>query len=285
MAKPAVFTLFCGFCGSGIQEQLEGVLVEGLAWGHGHMLMGSASHLKAWRELQDLLQGGSFTCLVGWCLCSWNDSGLLPRWTFEIEIDSQVVAISFYDLALEITNTLCFRKGHSKERRTRSLFFFFKECQRMCTHNIKTTAVIEKRQEQKQELPRSGFPVVFPAAAFTHLSWPGQTVLIASLLFSCSVMSRCLQPYGLQHARLPCPSLSSGVYLDSHPLSWWCCLTVLPSATHFSFCLQSFPASGSFLALHIRWPRYWSFSFSINPSHEYSGLISFRIDWFDLLAV
>lgn len=47
VAKPTVFTLFCGFCGSGIQEQLEGVLVEGLAWGDRHMLMGSASHLKA----------------------------------------------------------------------------------------------------------------------------------------------------------------------------------------------------------------------------------------------
>ena len=55
-----------------------------------------------------------------------------------------------------------------------------------------------------------------------------------------------------------------------------------------SSCLQSFPASGSFLnelALHIRWPKYWSFSFSISASNEYSGLISFRMDWFDLLAV
>ena len=51
---------------------------------------------------------------------------------------------------------------------------------------------------------------------------------------------------------------------------------------------QSFPESGSFsneLVLHIRWPKYWSFSFSISPSNEYSGLISFRIDWLDLLAV
>ena len=55
-----------------------------------------------------------------------------------------------------------------------------------------------------------------------------------------------------------------------------------------SSCLQSFPASGSFLkkmALHIGWPKYWSFSFSISPSNEYSGLISFRIHWLDLLAV
>ena len=55
----------------------------------------------------------------------------------------------------------------------------------------------------------------------------------------------------------------------------------------FSSCLQSFPASGSFpeSVLSIRWPKYWSFSFSISPSKEYSGLISFRTDWFDLLAV
>ena len=59
------------------------------------------------------------------------------------------------------------------------------------------------------------------------------------------------------------------------------------SVVPFSFWLQSFPASGSFpmSALCIRWPKYWSFSFSINPSNEYSGLISFRMDWLDVLAV
>ena len=56
----------------------------------------------------------------------------------------------------------------------------------------------------------------------------------------------------------------------------------------FSSCLQSFPAFRFFSnesVLHIRWPKYWSFSFSICPSNEYSGLISFRMDWLDLLAV
>ena len=56
----------------------------------------------------------------------------------------------------------------------------------------------------------------------------------------------------------------------------------------FSSCLQSFPGSGSFSnksVLHIRWPEYWSFSFRISPSNEYSELISFRMDWLDLLAV
>ena len=59
----------------------------------------------------------------------------------------------------------------------------------------------------------------------------------------------------------------------------------LISAVPFSFCLQSFPASGSFpneVSPWIRWPKYWSFIFSISPSNEYSGLISFRIGWFDL---
>ena len=63
--------------------------------------------------------------------------------------------------------------------------------------------------------------------------------------------------------------------------------TISSSAILFFFCLQYSPASGSFQmsqAFCIRWPKYWSFSFSISPSNEYSGLISFRIDWFDLLA-
>ena len=99
-------------------------------------------------------------------------------------------------------------------------------------------------------------------------------------------MSSCLQPHRLQHARLPCPSLSPGVCSNSCPLSWWCHATISFSVTLFSSCPQSFPASESVsseLALWIRWPKDWSFSFS--PSNEYSGLISFRIDWLNLLAV
>ena len=106
------------------------------------------------------------------------------------------------------------------------------------------------------------------------------------LLFSHSVVSDCLRPHGLQHARLPCPSLSPGVYTNSRPLSWWCHPTISSSVVSFFSRLQSFPASGSFLmsqALSIRWPKYWSFS--ISPSNDYSELISFRMDWFDLLAV
>ena len=78
----------------------------------------------------------------------------------------------------------------------------------------------------------------------------------------------------------PVHHLTTGACSDSCPLSWWCHPTITSSVVRFS-CLQSFPVSGSFpMALHIRWPKYWSFS--ISPSNEYSGLISFRIDWFDL---
>ena len=72
------------------------------------------------------------------------------------------------------------------------------------------------------------------------------------------------------------------------PLSQWCYPTISYSVVPFSSCLQSFPASGVFSnesVLHIRWPKFWSFSFNISPSNEYSGLISFRMDWLDLLAV
>ena len=100
-------------------------------------------------------------------------------------------------------------------------------------------------------------------------------------------MSDSLQPHELKRARLPCPSLSPWVRSNACPLSQWCYLTISLSAALFSFCLQSFPASQSSneSALRIRWPEYWSFSFSISPSNEYSGIISFRIDWLELLAV
>ena len=104
--------------------------------------------------------------------------------------------------------------------------------------------------------------------------------------FNCSV-STSLQSHGLQHARLPCPSATPGVCSNSCSLNWWCSPTISSSVVPFSF-LQSFPAIRVFSkesVLCIRWPKYWSFSFSTSPSNEYSWLISFRIGWFDLLAV
>ena len=80
---------------------------------------------------------------------------------------------------------------------------------------------------------------------------------------------------------------SPRVCLNSCPLSQWCYPTISSSAVPFSSCLQSSPASGSFneLSLCTRWPNYWSFNFNISPSKEYPGMISFRRDCLDLLAV
>ena len=100
-------------------------------------------------------------------------------------------------------------------------------------------------------------------------------------------MSNSLQPHESQHARPPCPSPTPRVHPNSCPLSQ-CHPTISPSVIPFSSCHQSFLASGSFKnesALRIRWPKYWSFSFSISLSNEHPRLISFRMDWLDLLAV
>ena len=83
--------------------------------------------------------------------------------------------------------------------------------------------------------------------------------------------------------QLLCPSLSPGVCSNACPLSQWCHPTISSSVTCFSSCPRAFPASESFpMALCIRWPKVLTFSFSLSPSNEYSGLVSFRMDWFDL---
>ena len=105
-------------------------------------------------------------------------------------------------------------------------------------------------------------------------------LFVPSVQFSHSVVSNSLQPHGLQHVRLPWPSPSLRVRSNSCLLSWWCPPTI--SSCHPLLLLLSiFPRIRVFsneLALHIRWPKYWNWSFSISPSSEYSGLISFRID-------
>ena len=103
-----------------------------------------------------------------------------------------------------------------------------------------------------------------------------------------SGVSNSLWPHGLQYARPPCPSPTPGVYSKFKSIEWGmptnhlilCHPLHLPS----SICPRIRVFSNE-SALHIRWSKYWSFSFSISPSNEYSGLISFRIDWLDLLAV
>ena len=100
-------------------------------------------------------------------------------------------------------------------------------------------------------------------------------------------MSDYLWPHESQHARPPCPSPTPGVHSDSCPSSLWCHPAISSSVIPFSCCPQSLPASvfSSESTLRMRWPKYWSFSFSIIPSKEIPGLISFRMDWLNLLAV
>ena len=107
------------------------------------------------------------------------------------------------------------------------------------------------------------------------------------MLFSCpdTIMSEFLRHHGLQHTRPLCPSPSPEVCPSSCPLHRWCHPAISSSDALYTFCPQSFPASGNESPVHISWPKYWSFSFSISSSNKYSELISLKIDWFDLLTV
>ena len=108
------------------------------------------------------------------------------------------------------------------------------------------------------------------------------------MLLSRSVVSDSLWPHGLQHTRPSCPSPTPRVYSNSCTSSWWCHPTISLSVTLPLLLPSVFPIIRVFSnesGLCIRWPQYWSFNFSISPSSECSGLISFRIDWLDLLAV
>ena len=100
-------------------------------------------------------------------------------------------------------------------------------------------------------------------------------------------MSDSLQPLGLQQVRLPCPSSSPRACSDSCPLSRWYHPTILSFVIPFSSCfnLSHIRVFSNVAALCIRWPKHWSFTFSISPSSDYSGLIFFRSDWLGLLAV
>ena len=111
------------------------------------------------------------------------------------------------------------------------------------------------------------------------------TLIPYSVQFGRSVVYDSLGPHGLYNARLPCPSPTPRVYSNSCPLSpsnhlilcrpFFLLPSILPNIRVFS----------NESVLCIRWPKYWSFSFTFSPSNEYSGLISFRMNWLDFLAV
>ena len=110
---------------------------------------------------------------------------------------------------------------------------------------------------------------------FKMLVVPHPTIVCIWKVCCCSVVSYFLRPHGLQHARLPWPSLSPTVCPNSCPLSQWCHLTISSTVVPFSSCLQSFPVSGSFPMSRLF--ASGGQSFSISPSNEHSWLVSFRM--------
>ena len=110
---------------------------------------------------------------------------------------------------------------------------------------------------------------------------------MVSVKFSCSVMSDFLQPHGLQYTRLHCRSPAPGACSNSCASSWWCHPSISSSVVPFFSCLQSYPASESFPMSQFfnQVVKVLDLQLQHQSFHEHSGLISFTMDWFDLLAV
>ena len=109
--------------------------------------------------------------------------------------------------------------------------------------------------------------------------------LLSVSQFSCSVVFDCLQSHGLDHTRLPCPSQTPRPCSNSYPSSRWCLnhLVLCSPLLLMSSNLPSIRVFSNESALHIRCPKYWSFSISISPSNEYSGLISLALTGLNFL--
>ena len=109
----------------------------------------------------------------------------------------------------------------------------------------------------------------------------------SSVQFSRSVVSDSLRPHESQHTRPPCLSPTPRVHPNPCPSSRWCHPTISSSVVPFSPCPLSFQHQGllKWFSSSHQVAKYWRFSFNISPSNEYSGLISFRMDWLDLLAI
>ena len=143
------------------------------------------------------------------------------------------------------------------------------------------------QDEAKAKAHREGNILFLMTSSHHWISKPPPTTsILVMLLLSCSVVYDSWWPHGLQHARLPSPSLSHEICSNSYALNRWCHPTISSSVIPFSS-LQFCPASGSFLMSQFfsSGGQYWNFSFSISPFNDYSGLIFFRMDCFDLLAV
>ena len=110
---------------------------------------------------------------------------------------------------------------------------------------------------------------------------------VSSVQFSRSVVSNSLWPHELQHARPSCPSPTPGVHSNSCPSSQWCHPAISSSVIPSPSVPNPSQHQGLFQWVNIcmRWPKYWNFSFNISPTSEHPGLVSFRMDWLDLLVV
>ena len=155
--------------------------------------------------------------------------------------------------------------------------YLFKDCciQGVSHHHLHWAGTQSWGEEWKSFIVKKGEAWVFLWRKLTG----------NSVQFSPSIMSDVLQSHGLQHASLSCPSPTPGACSNSCPSNQWCHPTISSSVVPFSSCPQYFLASGSFPMSQFFASGGQSFSFSISPSNEYSGLISFRMDWLDLLAV
>ena len=138
----------------------------------------------------------------------------------------------------------------------------------------------------KEESEKSGLRLNIKKKKNQDHDIQSYSVQFSSVQFSHSVMSNSLQPHESQHARPPCPSPTPRVYSNPCPSSQWCHPAI--SSSRSLLLLPPIPPSirvfSSESTLCIRWPKYWSFSFSISLSNEHTGLISFRMDWLDLLT-
>ena len=173
--------------------------------------------------------------------------------------------------------------------RTLENIFSFLLCSQLYLEHLRkclTHKLNECKQEDTHYLVLSIHPSIYQAVNICIVL--NQNHILSSVQFSHTIVSDSLQPHGLQHARPLCPSPNPGVYSNSCPLSWWCHPTTLFSAVPFSSCLQSFPASGSFQISQLFASGDKSIGVSASATvlpNEYLGLISFRVDWLDLLAV
>ena len=124
-------------------------------------------------------------------------------------------------------------------------------------------------------LKSKGLSRVFSKTTAQEDQYFSASVHFSSLAQSCSTH----WPHKSQHTRPPCPSTTPGVHPNSCPSSCWCFVPCRPLLL-LSLIFPSIRVFSNESVIHIRWPKCWSFNFNISPSNEYSGLISFKIDWF-----